>query len=84
MGDSRSWAADHEDEEKICSYGVTTKYFEQCICAGCKQDAKDYQEISNMADRIRTAAIDTLRKENKSTRQWRYEYLLRLVNSSTE
>jgi hypothetical protein len=36
MGSSRSWAADMEDEEKTCKFGVVTKYFDTCVCVGCK------------------------------------------------
>lgn len=38
MGDSRSWAADREDEIIVCKHGGKSKYFDDCMCDGCISD----------------------------------------------
>ena len=38
MGDSRSWAADHEGEISVCKHGGKSKYFDDCMCDGCVSD----------------------------------------------
>jgi len=38
MGDSRSWAAEKEDEITTCKHGHESKYFDRCMCDGCVSD----------------------------------------------
>lgn len=65
MGSSRSWAADMEDEETTCKYGVVTKYFDTCRCEGCNSDRRLWAEVQIKADSVRSKAVDLFSKTPK-------------------
>jgi len=52
MGDSRSWAAEMEDETTTCKYGVTSPYFDNCTCEGCEKDYDKEYRIKLIARNI--------------------------------
>lgn len=52
MGSSRSWAADMEDEIKVCRHGNETKYFDTCMCDGCITDRALAKYRSEMIEKL--------------------------------
>jgi hypothetical protein len=62
MGDSRSWAADKEDEIVTCKYGNTRKYFDkncgrECQCA---LDNARYREDRFKAECLTSKLVDVI------------------------
>ena len=79
MGDTRSWGADRENDDKTCRHGAVTKYFDCCRCPGCLADAKERERVSHMVNRIKRAAEQALEKEAPERRQWRFEHFMKLL-----
>lgn len=53
MGDSRSWAADMEDEMRKCKHGKYYAYFSICQCQGCKDDREETERVTLAKNVIR-------------------------------
>lgn len=56
MGDSRSWAADMEDEIKTCKFGVKSRYFDKCTCSGCTALSERNSRIQQKINDVKYAA----------------------------
>jgi hypothetical protein len=56
MGSSRSWGAEKEDEDKVCQFGVVSKYFDTCCCEGCEKLRERNSKISVLSNRVRSEA----------------------------
>ena len=82
MGDSRSWAADREDEDKTRRHGAVTKYFDRCRCPGCLADSAERLRVAGMVDQLKRAAEQALEKEAPERRQWRFDYFMKLLGGS--
>mgnify|MGYP000742778640 CR=1 FL=1 len=48
MGDTRSWAAEKEDETKTCKYGKVRKYFDKCTCDGCRVEKAESDRLEQL------------------------------------
>ena len=68
MGDTRSWAADKEDENRTCPHGTVNKYFDHCKCAGCEKDRAESEIISRTTNSLRFEISEALRKASPSKR----------------
>lgn len=79
MGSTRSWGADHEDEDKTCRHGAVTKYFDRCLCPGCLADAAERTRVAGMVAQLKRAAEQALEKEAPERRQWRFEHFMKLL-----
>ncbi len=62
MGDSGTWGRDKEDEDKTCTFGVVTKYFEKCSCVGCKALAERNSRIFTRAAQVEQLAFKLFRE----------------------
>jgi hypothetical protein len=80
MGSSRSWAADHEDDDVTCRHGTVRKYFDTCRCPGCKDDREHNERVRRLADQIRSQAYDTLSKTPIERLDWKADLMKRLVS----
>lgn len=64
MGDSRSWAAEKEDEITVCIHGAESRYFDTCRCEGCKADRdEDYNKKEQIAELTRRVSDVLYRQE---------------------
>lgn len=70
MSDSRSHAADMEDEDETCKYGFVSKYFDDCKCDGCVKDRAKWERAISYSDSVKYKVLDLLAKTPRE--EWKY------------
>ncbi len=75
MGDSRSWAAEKEDEITVCRHGAESLYFDRCTCDGCSVDAEKSRAEQKLADTVRSQFLAAYRSRDEHLRE---QFFLRI------
>jgi hypothetical protein len=65
VGSAREYASDREDEVTTCKHGGTSLYFDECRCAGCKQDRALYAEVKLKGDMLRSMFLNLSKDKQK-------------------